>query len=150
MSKNELVEETLNFIKKYNRLPFIEEDVFEIEYLDNKENTKIKTLKIDSNIKKHFETNEEYVDYLFKKRKLTHKLISKHTKLSTTRVKNLLNKKNKNVTINDRRKIHMFFNKDYYSEMDKYSKKCMYCKYNKKCGQNYWADVWSCKKYEKI
>lgn len=149
MNKKELIKETLNFIKKYDKLPFMEEDEFEIEYLDNEE-IKTKILKAESNIKKHFETNNEYVDYLFEKRKLTYKLISKHTKLSATRVKNLLDNKIKNVTINDRRKLHIFFNKDYFPKMNKYSDMCIDCKNNKKCGQNYWADVWFCKKYEQV
>ncbi len=126
-NKKEIKKETLSFIKQYKRLPLMEEDEFKRE--------------------KYFDTDEEYIDYLFDNRILTYKLISKHTGLHTVRIKNLLQKDVKRVPTNERRKIEMFFNKDYFPELGKYNSKCSKC--NKKCKQHYWTDVVFCK-YSKV
>jgi len=49
--------------------------------------------------------------------------------------------------INERRQIEMFFNKDYFPELDKYNDMCSKCK--EKCKQPYWADILDCRKYKK-
>ncbi len=147
ITAKELIAGTLNFIPVYKRLPYYSDDDIEVEKKDEDGEMSLCPFRANKYIKKYFGKQNKYTKHLLDNKIIAYDVISKITKIRKNRLKRLLKKSIKKPTINERRQIEMFFNKDYFPELGEYNVKCSKC--NKKCKQHYWTDVVFCK-YSKI
>lgn len=123
----------------------MDEDDIEVEIKNKKGEVELRPYRANKYIKEYFTNEDNLVEYLFDKKIITYKIISEILKLTETVVKNAIEKETKNPQTDVRKKIHLFFNKDYYEELGKYAKLCSKC--TKKCKQVYYVPV-ECKKYK--
>lgn len=158
ISKEELVNAIPKFMAHYGRLPYMDEDDVIINIKKDKEEkdgsiTSVvveqpyKSLKY---VKGHFGSTDNMTDYLFEQHILSFKIISDKTDISEKRVKDLMDGKATKVDKGERRRLHVFFNKDFYEEMGHLnSTHCSDCTKSSQCGHPYWVSVISCPKFKK-
>lgn len=148
ITKEQFIEGTLKFINIYKRLPFLSEDEIEVE-LENKDGEiEIRPFRANRYITEYFKNQDKMSEYLLKENIITYKSIGEVLNITPTIVENTITKKTANPEKRNRRLIHLYFNKDYYTELGMYADKCMDCK-GCKCKQEYWVDLISCPKYKK-
>ena len=148
ITKGQFNEAVVKFIYKYERLPYQPEDDIEVEVKNDEDEIEIKTYRANRYIKEYYKTQAKMSEELLKKNIVTYKMISEITGLTETVLKNAITKETKNPELSTRRAIHIFFNKDYYSELGKLAKKCESCK-GCKCEYEYWTSVVYCPNYKK-
>ena len=149
INQSELINETLQFINRYKRLPYLKEDDIEVEKLDDDNELIIKSYRSLKYINEYFGNYEKYTDYLFDNNILTYELVSKYTKVEPSRLKELLSGKADKVEVSERHSIHIFFNNDFYEKLGTLNERyCKNCTRNKKCGLEYWVAVVQCPKYK--
>ncbi len=151
ITHDEFMQGVYDFMNEYDRLPYFPGDnikvKFEIEDDNGNTTIKIKPYRANRYVKKFYTSRKNMTKKLLEKGLLTYKMIAETLDLSETIVRNMITKSTKNPPINNRRKLHMFFNEDLYEkDLGKYVSKCTKCK--KHCKQFYWVSNIRCKKYE--
>lgn len=146
INKDELIKGTLEFIKKYKRLPYLPEDDIEVEKQNNKGEVVLKPYRTGKYIKEFFGNQDKYSKYLLDNKLITHDTISEIIRIDKNKLECLLNGEIKTPEIKERRQIELFFNKDYFIKQGKYTSTCSKC--SKGCKNPYWVDVISCSKYK--
>ena len=147
ITKKQFEKSIPDFIKKYNRLPFLKEDDVEINMKNDKGKMELKPYRANRYIEEFYGNQDKMTKELFDKNIITYKLIADITELTETIVKNIITKETKNPDIQARHKIDMFFNNDFYEkELGKYNDRCMDCK--KKCKQHYYSTIVVCPNYK--
>lgn len=147
INKDELIKGTLNFIKKYERLPFMNGDDIEVEKLNDKNEIELRPYRGKKYVDELFGGQDKFTKYLLDNNILTLEIVSKYTKVKPNRIAELLTKKAKNVEVRERRAIDVFFNKDYYEKLGKFNGINDTCR--KQCQFPYWVTVDYCGKHSK-
>ena len=136
------------FIDKYYRLPYLKEDDVEIEIKNDDGEIELRPYVAKRYVSEFYDDQDKMTKELFDKNIITYKMIADILDLTETLVENITEKKTKNPEIGVRRKLHIFFNDDFYEkELGKYNDRCMGCK--KKCKQHYYATIIECPNYKK-
>ncbi len=80
---------------------------------------------------------------------ISYKTIAKILDLTETVVKNAITLETKNPKMEARRRLHIFFNKDFYEkELGKYNNRCAEsC--SRRCKQYYFSDTTLCSRYKR-
>ena len=142
ITKEQFIDGVLKFIDDYDRLPYLPEDNIEVIIED-----KSKPYRASKYIKEFYSSQKNMTKNLLDSGLLTYKKIADVLGLTETIVRNTITKTTKNPEVANRRKIHMFFNADFYEkELGKYTNKCTECK--KHCKQFYWILSINCPKCE--
>lgn len=148
IDREELIKGTLLFIEKYKRLPFLKEDNLEVEKLDENNEPILKNFRALKYINEYFKNQDEYSKYLLDEEIITYKSIGEILNLTPTVVRNIIIKNTKNPDMRARRSLHIFFNQDFYKDdLPSLNDVCLSCTKQKSCGQAYWVDIISCKRY---
>lgn len=140
-----------DFINTYKRLPYLPGDDIEIKFEIEDDNgdvvVKVKPYRANKYIKIFYNSRKNMTKKLLANGLLTYKMIAETLDLSETVVKNIITKSIKNPQRNDRRKLDMFFNEDFYArDLGKYFPRCIRC--IKQCKQPYWINNIKCSKYK--
>lgn len=99
-------------------------------------------------IEEYYKTQNNMIKELFDKKILTYELVSDITGIKIDVLKDMINKKIKQPDIRLRRRLHIFFNKDFYKHLGEYNSRCMDCRW-RKCKQPYYVTIDVCLKYKK-
>lgn len=135
------------FIDKYYRLPYLKEDDIEIEVKNDDGEIELRPYVAKRYVSEFYGNQDKMTKELFDKNIITYKLIADITGLTETVAKNIVTKETKNPDIEARRKLHIFFNEDFYEkELGAYNDRCMDCK--KKCKMYYYATIIECPNYK--
>lgn len=102
----------------------------------------MRTYRASRYIKEYYETQDNLTDELFDKKIITYSSIGQVLGVSGTIIRNAITKETKNPQPNVRRGLDIFFNKDFYEELGKYSGVSEECK--KECQHPYWVNVLRC------
>lgn len=121
------------------------DDEVEIEIINKNNETEIRPYVANKYIKEYYKTQEKFIDTLFSKNIVSYKLIGEIIGYSETITRNAITKSVATLDVSTRRAIDIFFNKDYFEELGKYTDRCTSC--NKKCQQFYWVSLIGCGKY---
>ena len=148
ITKEQFNDSTLNFIKRYQRLPYQPEDEVEVLTTNEENEEEIKVYRANRYIKEYYKTQIKMSQELLKNNIVTYKMISELTGISETILKNAINKENKTIDVSVRKAIDIFFNHDYYKELGEYSKKCEECQ-GCKCMKPYFMSVIYCPDFKK-
>lgn len=126
-------------------MPYLKEDNIKIEFQEDNGEVELRPYRANRYIGEYYGSQEKATKELFDKEIITYDIVAKVISLTPTVVKNIINKEIKNPNSNARRRIEIFFNKDFYKELGRYNDRfCANCTKRKKCGQAYWVDVISC------
>lgn len=151
IAQDEFIKGVFRFIDDYDRLPYFSEDNIELDFeavdKNSKAITETRPYRANKYIKKFYGNQKNMTKYLLDNGILTYKKIADVLGLSETIVRNTITKTTKNPDVSNRRKLHIFFNVDFYEkELGKYTNKCTECK--KHCKQFYWILSINCPKCE--
>lgn len=148
INKNELIDGTLKFISQYQRLPYLSEDDIAVDKPNDKGAMELKPYRAVKYVKEYFDNQDKYSEYLIENKLLTYDKIAEIIDIDKNRLKKLINKEVDKIDNNERRRIELFFNKDYYPELGKYNSVCEGCS-KRGCKQVYWVMMIGCNKYKK-
>lgn len=148
INQKELIDGTLEFIKRYKRLPFLSEDNIEIEKENDDGEMELKPYRAVKYVKERFVNQDKYSEYLIENRLLTYDKIAVVINIDENRLKKLINKDMDSPDSGERRTLELFFNKDYYPELGKYNNVCESCT-KRECKQAYWVQIINCPKHNK-
>ena len=137
-----------DFINKYRRLPFLREDDVEIEVKNDDGEIEKRPYRANRYINEYYGSQDNMVQELFDTGIISYKTIAKILGLTETVVKNAITLETKNPKIEVRRRLHIFFNKDFYEkELGRYNDRCQNnC--SRRCKQYYFSDTYLCSKYK--
>lgn len=158
ISKEELLSAVPAFIEQYHRLPYMDEDDVIIEVVKEKkesdgtvrEETIEQPYKALKYVRGHFGSEEGMTEYLLENEIITLKMISEYIDISEKRITEMMTGDLEKINPNERRRLHIFFNKDFYEKLGHInSLHCSDCTKQKQCAQPYWVSVISCPKFKK-
>ncbi|MGJ0846613.1 hypothetical protein ACR77J_07985 [Tissierella praeacuta] len=148
INKDELIKGTLNFIKKYERLPFMNGDDIEVEKLNDDNEIELRPYRGKKYVDELFGGQDKFTKYLLDNNILTLEIVSQYTKVKPDRIIELMSGKAEDIEASERRAIDIFFNKDYYEKkLGKYNGVNDKCR--KECQFPYWVKVDHCGKHSK-
>ncbi len=150
ITQDEFIKGVFRFIDDYDRLPYFSEDNIELDFetvdKNSKAITETRPYRANKYIKKFYGNQKNMTKNLLDSGLLTYKKIADVLGLTETIVRNTITKTTKNPEVANRRKIHMFFNADFYEkELGKHMDICVSCQ--KSCKQFYWIKSFICPKY---
>lgn len=147
ITKKQFDDSVIKFIHRYNRLPFLHGDSVEIEMKDDSGDMVTKPYRANKYMIEYYKDQENMTKELIDNKILPHKLISDIVRVDENKIKKILKREIDRIDLSARRRIEIFFNKDYFPKMGLYSAKCVSCK-KKKCKQPYFLEVIACKNYK--
>lgn len=151
ITKEQFTEGVVDFIERYNRLPYMAEDdvliTIDTEDKDLSIITEVRPYRAVKYTTEYFETTGNLINELLNSKGLSNDKISKIIDISEKSLLKLLNKEGKSPTPRIRRQLELFYGEDLYPELEKYSKTCSDCACG--CEQPYYVTVVSCPKYKK-
>lgn len=147
VNKDELIKGTLEFIKKYERLPFINGDDIIVEKINDDGEVELKPFRAKKYVDELFKGQDKFIKHLLDNDILTLETVSIYTKVKPDRIAELLTGKAEDVNVSERRAIDILFNKDYYEKLGKYNGVNDKCR--KECQFPYWVTVDYCGKHSK-
>lgn len=148
ITKKQFEDSIPDFIHKFKRLPYMKEDDVEVKIKNDNGEIESKPYRARKYIREYYDNQDNMTEELFDKGVISYESIADVLGLTPTLVKNAMTLSTKNPEIKVRRKLDIFFNKDFYeNELGKYNTKCMGCG-RRKCKQDYYVDIISCKRYK--
>lgn len=148
ITKEQFIEGTLKFINSYKRLPYLQEDDVEVEIENKDGELEFRPFRAGKYVKEFYDNQDNMSEELFKENIITYKLIGEILGITETVVKNAITKETTVPEPRVRRLIHIFFNRDYYTELGIYAKRCEDCE-ECSCKHEYFVSVISCPRYKK-
>ena len=148
INKDELIKGTLEFMNKYQRLPYLPDDDIAVEVENKDGEQEMRYYRAGKYIIEYYESQGGFTEYLLNEKIITSKMISEYINIPLKRLDVLLGGEATSVTKRERRAVDIFFNNDYYEELGIYSDLCKDCTKVKTCGQSYEVDIINCLKYK--
>ncbi len=124
-------------------------DDVNIEIENDKGEIETRYYRANRYISEYYGSEKKMTDDLFRKNIISYKLIADTLGLTETLVRNAMTLETKSPQLEVRRRLHIFFNNDFYEKtLSPYATKCTDCT-KRACKQDYWVEVISCRKYNK-
>lgn len=145
ISKEEFEGSIAGFVESYKRLPFLNEDDIIVKKKNKSGEYEELTYRASRYITAYYETRDNFVNTLVDNDIVTFKVIAKATGLTEAVVKNTITMSTKSPTLEARRAMDIFFDKDKYEHLGKHATLCGGC--SRRCKQAYFVEV-KCSKFK--